>query len=111
MASSKINTTLILECFRFQLGMIVEELARHTPTPDSIPHGERILWARARGSLRAASKHLQNLTDTFHPPVESAAKRARNERSIERLRRWREEKRRDSEAVLAGSAEAREEAK
>ena len=58
--------------------MIVEELQHHTPGPDAaILHSERIRWGRARGALKAAAKHLQNLAEAFDPPaaIESAAER------------------------------------
>jgi hypothetical protein len=61
-----IFTTIVVECLRFQLGMIGDELQRHTPSPDAtLSKRERLLWARARGSLKAASKHLGNLSESF----------------------------------------------
>ena len=60
------NLTLAFVVYglRFQLQMMLAELERHAPWQDeAISHSERLLWSRARGALRAASTHLENLAD------------------------------------------------
>ena len=60
-----LGTAIALNAFCHQLKMLVEELRRYAPGQgEAISHGERLLWSRARGALRAAKTHLENLADS-----------------------------------------------
>jgi hypothetical protein len=82
-------TMFRLGAFQVQLGMICDELERYTPRPDTISRRERILWSRARGALRAASTHIENITEAFLPPAESATTIARRDRNLAELKKRR----------------------
>ena len=62
---------------------------------------QRLKWARA--ALRGVRTSFARLSVAFHP-VESAAKQARHQKSLEWLRQRREEKRGNSEVAPVGSA-------
>ncbi len=60
-----LGTAIALNAFCHQLKMLAEQLQRYAPGQgEAISHGERIRWGRARGALKGASKHLENLADS-----------------------------------------------
>ena len=66
--TGRFSTGIAIYGLQFQLGMIRDELERHKPKPDAaMTPAERRLWGRARGAVKAAATHLENLVEALLP--------------------------------------------